>query len=66
MAKLKQVFKVYIIESERGWGSTTETEYYTTEKEALKRIKSVNDADKRANKNTVGVPDFYIIARQGW
>lgn len=57
MTNLK--YRVYLMESERGWGQERWTEDYDTYEEALQRIQSVND------KNTSSVaPDWYMQAEE--
>jgi len=57
MTNLK--YRVYLMESERGWGQERWTEDYDTYEEALQRIQSVND------KNTAPVaPDWYMQAEE--
>lgn len=57
MTNLK--YRVYLIESERGWGQERWTEDYDTYEEALQRIRSVNA------ENTASVaPDWYMIAEE--
>ena len=51
--------KVYIIESERGWGQKVdETRYFDTREEAEAFYKKYN-----ANNNAAVVPDWYMYAR---
>lgn len=56
---LPKVYRVDIIESERGWGSKIdETKYFDNEQEARDFVKSYND-----KYNPPGsVPDWYMIA----
>ena len=50
-------YRIFVIESERGWGQERWTEDYDTFEEARKRIKEVND------KNTSDfAPDWYMQA----
>jgi hypothetical protein len=57
MSDIITKYKVTVIESERGWGQSYETEYYLTEADAHNRVKSIND------KNTAThAPDFYVKA----
>jgi len=55
---LDQVFKVVIIEFERGWGQRVdEVKYFDNETEAK------NYCDKFNSRNTLGrAPDWYMIA----
>lgn len=56
------MFKVYIIESERGWGSKVdEVRQFDTEHDALKFIEKYN------SKNTLAsVPSVYWYAVKTW
>lgn len=56
------MFKVFIIESERGWGSKVdEVRQFDTEQEALWFIKEYN------SKNILdSVPDIYWYAQKAW
>ena len=57
MTNLK--YRVYLMESERGWGQERWTEDYDTYEEALQRIQSVNA------ENTAPVaPDWYMCAEE--
>lgn len=50
-------YRVFLLESERGWGRDTWTEDYDTYEEAKERIRSVNA------ENTAPVaPDYYMQA----
>ena len=57
--KLPTVYRVDIIESERGWGQKIdETKYFTTEQEAkmfCQEYNKANDLDY--------VPDWYMVAQ---
>ena len=50
-------YRVFLMESERGWGKEYWTEDYDTMEEAIKRIKSVN-----AENTAETAPDWYMIA----
>lgn len=50
-------YRIFLLESERGWGKETWTEDYDTLEEALQRIKSVN-----AQNTAERAPDYYQIA----
>lgn len=62
MAKveLKEMYRVDIIESERGWGSKIDdTIYFDNEREAVTYVQEYND-----KYNPPGpAPDWYMIAR---
>lgn len=62
MAEIKnpqKLFRVDIIESERGWGyKIDETKYFDSDEEAKN---FVSDYNKRYNTSTV-VPDWYMVA----
>ena len=51
------MYRVTLIESERGWGQDTWTEDYSTYEEAKARVESVN-----AKNTAVDPPDYYIVA----
>lgn len=56
---LPKVYRVNIIESERGWGSKIdETKYFDNEQESLDFVKSYNDEYNSSG----SVPDWYMIA----
>ena len=50
-------YRVFLLESERGWGQDTWTEDYATYEEAWARIKSVNEANVSDT-----APDWYMMA----
>jgi hypothetical protein len=50
-------YRVFLVESERGWGQDYWTEDYNTFEEAKARIKSVNDANVSDT-----APDWYMQA----
>lgn len=53
------VYKVEIIESERGWGSKIdEVKYFSTKESAEKFVKEFNSANDKDV-----VPDWYMYAR---
>lgn len=55
MADVK--YRIYLMESERGWGQDRWQEDYDTLEEALERIRSVN-----AQNTAERAPDYYQIA----
>jgi hypothetical protein len=58
--KINTMYKVDLIESERGWGQRTdETKYFETEKEALAFVKEYNSANTATR-----VPDWYMYAAE--
>jgi hypothetical protein len=57
MTNLK--YRVYLMESERGWGQERWTEDYDTYEEALQRIQSVN-----AENTSSVAPDWYMQAEE--
>jgi len=50
-------YRVFLFESERGWGQDSWTEDYNTHAEAKERIRSVN-----AKNTSPTAPDWYMIA----
>jgi hypothetical protein len=57
MANVNVKYRIFLLESERGWGKETWTEDYDTLEEALQRIKSVN-----AQNTAERAPDYYQVA----
>jgi len=58
----KETFKVYIMEYERGWGSSLDsTKEFDTIEEADEFVEKYN------SKNTATeVPDWYMVAQKGY
>lgn len=50
-------YRVFLMESERGWGQERWTEDYDTHAEAKERIRSVN-----AKNTSLRAPDWYMMA----
>lgn len=50
-------YRVFLMESERGWGRDYWTEDYDTYEEAKERIRSVN-----AENTAPTAPDWYMVA----
>jgi hypothetical protein len=60
---MKNKIKVYIIESEAGWGQRTDdTKYFNTLKEAEKYIEEFNAPNIKAWNKTKTVPSWYMRA----
>lgn len=62
LEKINDVGEFWMIdvrESERGWGSSTEQEIYTSYEEAHERYTSINKDNP-----TDRVPDYYIVASE--
>lgn len=49
--------RIFLMESERGWGREYWTEDYDTLEEAMERIRSVN-----AQNTSARAPDYYMMA----
>lgn len=52
-------FRIYVMESERGWKKEYWTEDFDTEEQAWDRIHSINGANVYDK-----VPDYYMIAER--
>lgn len=50
-------YRIFLLESERGWGQKRWTEVYDTVEEAWERIKQVNDRNV-----SIVAPDWYMQA----
>lgn len=54
----KKMYRVFLVESERGWGQTNWFEDFKTREEAQARIEEVNSK----NNFDGPVPDCYVLA----
>jgi hypothetical protein len=60
---LQKIYRVDIIESERGWGSKVdESIYFDNQEEAVKYANDYNDKYNPPLKPGEGVPDWYMYA----
>jgi hypothetical protein len=62
--KPSAVYRVDIVEYERGWGSKVEESiYYDNEDEAKLYAKHYNEAHNPVLKSGESVPDYYVVAQ---
>lgn len=59
LENIGDLWMIEVRESERGWGSETTQELYTTLEEAKQRSQEINK-----NNPTDHVPDYYIVASE--
>lgn len=64
LASTQDIWKVYLRESERGWGSNSWYQFYDSYEEAHASYMEINKNNPTDYKNnpTDYVPDYYIVA----